>query len=123
MINFLRWNDVPRTSRIFSPKNAIFSQFLAYLSITRAKQIIDSLLLNNFYPVIIIHRRVQRRKPRIILYGSVARYGPQNQREGVKSNILYSLSPPQPLTVFHSPPKDKNSFQKKKKPMSPPLED
>ena len=25
--NLLRWNDVPRTSRIFSPKIAIFSQF------------------------------------------------------------------------------------------------
>ena len=26
-INLLRWNDVPRTSRIFYPKIAIFSQF------------------------------------------------------------------------------------------------
>ena len=27
LINLLRWNDVPRTSRIFCPKIAIFSQF------------------------------------------------------------------------------------------------
>ena len=26
-VNLLRWNDVPRTSRIFRPKIAIFSQF------------------------------------------------------------------------------------------------
>ena len=27
IINLLRWKDVPRTSRIFCPKIAIFSQF------------------------------------------------------------------------------------------------
>ena len=27
VVNLLRWNDVPRTSRIFCPKIATFSQF------------------------------------------------------------------------------------------------
>ena len=34
------------------PTIAIFSQFLVYLSITQAKQAINLLLLDNFYPVI-----------------------------------------------------------------------
>ena len=52
LVNLLRWNNVPRTSRIFCPKIAIFSQFQVYLGITQAKQIINLLLLNNFYPMI-----------------------------------------------------------------------
>ena len=52
-LNLLRWNDVvPRTSRIFCPKVAVFSQFWVYLDITRAKQMINLLLLSNFCPVI-----------------------------------------------------------------------
>ena len=52
-IFLLRWNDVPRTSRIFSPKIAIFPQFQVYSNIIqKAKQIINLLLVNNFYPVI-----------------------------------------------------------------------
>ena len=43
------------------PKIAIFSQFKVYLSITQAKQIINLLLLNNFYPVI-SYRRVPKEK-------------------------------------------------------------
>ena len=40
---------------------AIFSQFSVYLRITRTKQIINLLILNNFHPVI-SHRRVQKEK-------------------------------------------------------------
>ena len=57
----MRWNDVPLTSRTFYPKIAIFPQFEVYLSITQAKQIINLLILNNFYPVI-SYRRVQKKK-------------------------------------------------------------
>ena len=54
--NLLRWKCA--TSRIFSPKVAIFSQFWVYLIfkfwvyITQVKQMIDLLLLSNFCPVI-----------------------------------------------------------------------
>ena len=41
----------------FRPKIAIFSQFSVYLSITQAKQIINLLLLSNFYPV--TYRQIQ----------------------------------------------------------------
>ena len=57
---------------------ATFSQFQVYLNVTQAKQMISSLLLNHFYPVI-SHRHEFKRKRRIIVYGSVARYGPRNQ--------------------------------------------
>ena len=53
--NLLRWNHVPRTSRIFCPKIAISSQFYVCLSITQAKKILNLLLLDNFYPVIYRH--------------------------------------------------------------------
>ena len=52
------------TSRIFCSKIAIFSQFQVYLSITQAKQIINLLLLNNFYPV--IYRRVQKESDELL---------------------------------------------------------
>ena len=55
------WNDVSRTSRIFCLKIAIFSKFQVYLSTTQAKQIINLLLLNNFYPVI-SYQRLQKEK-------------------------------------------------------------
>ena len=51
-INLLRSNDVPRTSRIFSPKVAIFSQFWVYLNVTQVKQMTNLLLLSNCCPVI-----------------------------------------------------------------------
>ena len=38
-MNLLRWNDLPRTSRTFSPKIPTFSQFRVYLNVTQAKQI------------------------------------------------------------------------------------
>ena len=65
VFNLLRWNDVPRTSRNFCPKIAIFSQFKEYLSITRTKQIINLLLLNNFYPVI-SYRRVPKESDELL---------------------------------------------------------
>ena len=56
---------------ILSPKLQYFLNIfsIAYLSITQAKQIINLLLLNNFYPT--IYRRV-------IVYDLVRRYGPQS---------------------------------------------
>ena len=50
--NLLRWNDVPRTSRVFCLRIAIFSQFSVYSNITQEKQVINLLLLSNFCPVI-----------------------------------------------------------------------
>ena len=50
--NLLRWNDVPRMSRISRPKIATFPQFSVYLSTTQAKEIINLLLHSNLYPVI-----------------------------------------------------------------------
>ena len=64
LVNLLRCNNVPRTLRIFCSKIAIFSQFSICLSITQAKQIINLLLLNNFYPVI---STSSKRKRRIIV--------------------------------------------------------
>ena len=54
--NLLRWNDVPRTSRI-----ATFSQFCLYLNATEAKRTISRLLLNSFYPVA-LYGRIQSDK-------------------------------------------------------------
>ena len=51
-VNLLRWNDVPRTSRIFCPNIISIS---IYLNVTQAKQMINLLLFNNFYPVISIY--------------------------------------------------------------------
>ena len=74
----------PLMSRIFCPKIAIFPQFQVYSSITQAKQIINLLLLNNFYPVI---STSSKRKQRIIIHGLVTRYGPQSAQL-VNSNLL-----------------------------------
>ena len=68
--NSLRWNDVPRTSRIFFSQNCnIFSTLVyliqVYLSITQAKQIINLLLLGNFYPVMLPINSEMRR---IVVY-------------------------------------------------------
>ena len=56
-----------RTSRIFCPKIAIFSQFLSIVSsiLTQAKQIIYLLLLDNFYPAI-SYRRVQKENDKLL---------------------------------------------------------
>ena len=51
-------------------------RFLVYLSATRAKQIIHLLLLNHFYPA--SYRRVSKESDELLLYGLVARYGPQS---------------------------------------------
>ena len=45
----------------FLSQIATISQFSVYLSVTQAKQMISSSLLNNFYPVI-SYRRVQKKK-------------------------------------------------------------
>ncbi|KAF3423979.1 hypothetical protein E2986_12756, partial [Frieseomelitta varia] len=54
------------------------------------KQIINLLLLNNFYPVI-SYRWVEKRKRRFIVYGSVTRYGPQSicQRKWLTLNVIF----------------------------------
>ena len=45
---------------------------------------ISSLLLNHFYPVVSYRRvRKEKRKRRIVVYGSVARYGPRTSCKGV----------------------------------------
>ena len=57
--NLLRWNDVLRASRNFLSQNCNIPSVLSiFRSITRAKQIINLLLVNNFYRVI-SYRRVQ----------------------------------------------------------------
>ena len=66
---------IKRASIIFGPKIATFSQFQVYLNVTQAKQMINSLLLNNFDPVI---STTWKRKQRIVVYGLVTRYGPQS---------------------------------------------
>ena len=71
LINLLRGNNVPRTSRIFCSKIAIFSQFQVYLGITQAKQVIYYI----YYFLII---SISKRKRRIIVCGLVTRYGPQS---------------------------------------------
>ena len=50
---------------------------LVALSITQTKQIVNSLLLNSFYPVNIIPTS-SKRKRRTIVHGLVTRYGPQS---------------------------------------------
>ena len=35
VVNIWRWNDVPRTSRVFRSKIVIFSQYSVYLSETK----------------------------------------------------------------------------------------
>ena len=76
--NLLRWNDVSRTSRIFFFQNCNIS---SVSSITQAKQIINLLLLNNFYPVV-SYRRVQKKSDETVVYGLVTRYGPQSVARG-----------------------------------------
>ena len=88
VVNLLHWNDVPRTSRTFCPKNcnifsvlSISNYFVAIFNynyiynciITQAKQIINFLLLSSD-----VVPTSSKRKRRIILYGSVARYNPQS---------------------------------------------
>ena len=80
-VNFLRWKDVPRTSRIFCPKIAIFPQFQVYSNITqKAKQIINLLLLNNFY-LVISYRRVEKESDELLYTRLVTRYGPRTNSQ------------------------------------------
>ena len=69
--------NLQRTSRIFCTKIAMFSRFQVYLSITQAKQIINLLLFNHFHSAMSYPTSLKRRR-RIVVYGSVARYGPQS---------------------------------------------
>ena len=70
----------------FWPKIATFSPFQICLNVTQAKQMISSLLLNNFYHTDEFERR---RKRRAVVYGSVTRYGPRTscQRKRLKRTI------------------------------------
>ena len=79
-VDLLRWNDVPRTSRFSCPKIAIFSRFQVCLSVhPGAKQIINLLLLGNFYSKLVISYRVQKFKKKTTNYCvQFTRYGPRN---------------------------------------------
>ena len=96
-INLLRWNDVPRTSRISSPKVAIFSQFWVYLNITQAKQMINLLLLSNFCPVMSFWQIQKDILTNYCLYTVcirlVTRYGPRTncQRKRLTWCMLASV--------------------------------
>ena len=56
---------------------------------TQAKQIINLLLLGNFYPV--MYRSIQKRK-RILIYGLVARYGPQTNYQRKRLIEIFDAS-------------------------------
>ena len=94
-LNLLRWNDVPRTSRIFGQKLQYFLSFKYNWNITQAKRIINLLLLSNFYPV--THRRIQKWR-RILVCGLVTRYGPLLAQEVKQGRLLY-ISRKRPLSV------------------------
>ncbi|CAD1480804.1 unnamed protein product, partial [Heterotrigona itama] len=52
-----------------------------YSTITlKVKQIINLLLVNNFYPMI-SYRRVEKESDEFIVYGLVTRYGPRTSRQ------------------------------------------
>ena len=65
-------NQLPAqvVNHFYYPKIAIFSQFQVYLSMIQAKQTINLLHLNNFYPVM-SYERVQRGKRQIIAVRSL----------------------------------------------------
>ena len=81
---------VPRTSSIFSPKIASFSQFQVYFNVSQTKQMISLLLLNHFHPVILLHRRDSREKKKATNY--CIRFGHSlrsaNQLPAQRSKIL-----------------------------------
>ena len=63
---------------LFVSKLQYFHSFKYISSITQAKQIINLLLLNNFYPVI-YDIRVQKESDELLyIYGLVTLYGPQS---------------------------------------------
>ena len=76
--------------RIFCPKIATFSQFLVYLNITQAKQIINLLLLNHFYPVM-SYRRVQKESDEFIVYGRSLWSAISCQRKRLKEDIFLNF--------------------------------
>ena len=90
-IGILRWNDVSRTSRIFSSQIATFPRFQVYLNVTQAKQMISLLIL-----IISVIPTSSKGKRRIIVYDTVTRYGPRtsSQRKGLTSKkvIFFSVS-------------------------------
>ena len=62
----------------FVPNYNIFSVLSIFINVTRTKQMINLLLLNNFYIQWYHADEFERkRKRRIIVYGSVTRYGPR----------------------------------------------
>ena len=78
VVNLLRWNDVPRTLRIFCPKIAIIflvlniSKYNQIHSKTSNKFVTSQQFLSND-----ITPTSSKRKRPIIVYGSVTRYGPR----------------------------------------------
>ena len=80
VVNLLRLNDVLRTSRIFCLKITIFPRYI-YLGIFKYNpgETNNKFILNNFYSVYRFNIPMSsKRKRRIIVYGSVTRYGPQS---------------------------------------------
>ena len=80
LVNLLRWNDVPRMSRIFLSQNCnIFSVWSIFKYNPKGK-IINLLFLSSD-----IISTSSKRKQRIIVYDSVTRYGPCTscQRKGL----------------------------------------
>ena len=85
LVNLLRWNDVPRTSRIFLSQNCnIFSVWSIFKYNPKGK-IINLLFFNLLFLSSDIISTSSKRKQRIIVYDSVTRYGPCTscQRKGL----------------------------------------
>ena len=82
----LRWNDVPRMSRIFFvPKIVTFPQFQVYLGKTKqAKQMISLLLLD-----MMSYRRVQRERRIIVIRSHSLWSAIQLPAQVVKSQALH----------------------------------
>ena len=91
-----RWSKIWRAAssnrrELFCPKLQKLSQFLN-VTVVKHERMISLLPLNNFYPDRWYHTDEfkTKRKRRIIVYDSVARYGPQTscQSKGVEERIL-----------------------------------
>ena len=70
---------MPRASRIFLSQNCNISSVSSTFNYNTGK--INNKFINNFSIISIqwySYRRVQKRKPRIVVYGLVTRYGPQS---------------------------------------------
>ena len=91
VVNILRWNDVPRTSWIFCPKIAIFSQFSVYLSKT-GKTNNKFITYQQFLSSDIIPTSSKEKESDELLYMVlVARYGPQSIANASGQSVSFSL--------------------------------